>query len=76
MGKIVVDDHLLTLLEADARSHGVMVDARAAQILREALEPTARRLSWRREADRIAALTPRGIDQTPAENILREDRDR
>jgi plasmid stability protein len=76
MANINVDDSLLTLLKADAKSHGVKVEARAEHILREALRPVARRLSLREQANEIAAMTPKGVAQTPADILIREDRDR
>ena len=76
MANIMVDDSLLTLLKADAKSHGVKLEDRAEQILRAALSPVARRLSLRDQANEIAAMTPKGVQQTPAEVLLREDRDR
>jgi plasmid stability protein len=76
MANINVDDRLLTLLNADARSHGVNMEVRAEQILREALKPVARRESLRELANEIAAMTPKGVSQSPAEAMVREDRDR
>ena len=76
MANIIVDDNLLTLLKADAKSHGVKVEARTEEILRAALSPVARRLSLREKAHEIAAMTPKAVMQTPSEVMIREDRDR
>jgi DNA polymerase III delta subunit len=76
MASIVVDDRLLSLLKADAKSHGVEIETRAAQILSDALGSKTRRLTLLEEANRIAAMTPKGVKQTDSVELIREDRDR
>jgi plasmid stability protein len=76
MATITVDDTLLALLRVDATSHGVSPDTRAEDILREVLDPRAKRKKLFEEAQRISAMTPKGVKQTPAEVLIREDRDR
>lgn len=72
--KIVVSDETLRALEQSAWSHGRTVEQEAAEALRVATRPSAAELLAR--ADAIAAMTPKGVEQTDSVILLREDRDR
>ena len=74
MGEIRLDDALITRLENDAKAHGMAPEARAAQIIERALAPPNRQMEFLREADRIAAMTPTDVVQTPSEDLVREGR--
>jgi plasmid stability protein len=58
-----------------AREHSRSVEEEAAVLLKQALAAAARQ-SRRESADRIAAMTPKGVKQTDSVVLLREDRDR
>jgi plasmid stability protein len=76
MAKINLPDEVLALLKADAQSHGLKIEERAEQILLKELAPGARRASLFEEAQRISAMTPKGIKQTDSTILIREERDR
>ncbi len=76
MVNINLRDDLLSILVADAKSLGLKPEERAEQILREALSPRVRRNRLFDEAERIAALTPKDVQQTDSTILVREDRDR
>jgi plasmid stability protein len=65
-----------TLLAERARARGATVEEEAAAILEQAVA-AARPMNWRQQsADRIAAMTPKGVIQTDSTLLIREDRDR
>ncbi len=67
---------MFSRLERLAERDAVSVDAEARRLLEDALTGIERRADRLARADAIAALTPKGVAQTPAEVLLREDRDR
>ncbi len=58
-----------------AREHSRSVEEEAAILLRQALDHAHHESRWE-SADRIAAMTPKGVKQTDSVVLLREDRNR
>ena len=71
-----VDDAVLAKLGELARSNRTSIEEQARKLLVEALDSRDRRRQRLEIADRIAAMTPKGIVQTDSTILLREDRDR
>ena len=71
-----LSDRALEIIAARARAHGASIEDEVADIVELALrEPEA--TNWRlASADRIAAMTPAGVDQSDSTLLIREDRDR
>jgi plasmid stability protein len=71
-----LSDRAYELIADRAREHGSTIEDEVAAILEQAVcEPRA--ANWRLEsADRIAAMTPKGVVQTDSALLIREDRDR
>lgn len=70
-----VEEETVQRLKKQAKDHNRSLEAE----LRELLKRAANRMSaaeLRANADRIAAMTPKGIKQTDSTLLLREDRDR
>lgn len=78
MGTVTIrnlDDKVIKRLKARARNHRRSLEAE----LRDLLSHAARQpliVDALAEADRIAALTPKGVKQTDSVILLREDRSR
>ncbi len=71
-----VDESTFAKLTDLAATNDVSVEDQAKKLLVDAVDATVRRRGLREMADRIAAMTPRGIAQTDSVILLREDRDR
>ena len=79
MTKIVLDDvdeSAIAKLAELARANRLSVEEQAQKLLAEAVDMTNRRRHRLEIADRIAAMTPKGVVQTDSTTLLREDRDR
>jgi hypothetical protein len=63
-------------IEAMAAQAGVSPQKQAETLLRFSLGNFPRRESLLEAAKRISAMTPKGVKQTPAEFLIREERDR
>ena len=63
-------------IEEMAVQAGVSPEKQAETLLRFSLGNFPRRESLLEAARRISAMTPKGVKQTPAEILIREDRDR
>ena len=74
----IEDDHLLTRISDLAKLHNRSVDQEIEALLVSALPSPSpvRREDLRAAAERIAAMTPKGVKQTSVVDMLREDRDR
>jgi antitoxin FitA len=72
IAKLEIDDELLDRLEALARDQKVPIEKQIVSVLR-AHVPVANRLQ--QLADEVAAMTPKGIQQTDSTRLIREDRD-
>ena len=73
--KISVDDATMQKLASDAHKNGRSVEAEAAEWLRKiGGRPSRAELIARFDA--IAAMTPKGVEQTDSTLLVREDRDR
>jgi hypothetical protein len=73
--KIAVDDATLAKLEEAAQRHGRTIEEEAADTLRRSAG-TLTHAEIIRRFDEIAAMTPKGVKQTPSWKLVREDRDR
>lgn len=80
MGQVLVrnlDDGLLADYREAARHNNRSLEAELRDALLRARPPTpARREQLLARLARIRAMTPAGVAQTPAEDLIREDRDR
>jgi hypothetical protein len=63
-------------IEDMAQQAGVSPEKQAETLLRFSLGNFPRRETLLEAAKRISAMTPKGVKQTPAEILIREDRDR
>jgi len=72
---IRIEDSLRTRLEESARAHDRTLDEEVSVLLKKGLEIPERE-SLYDAARRIAAMTPKGVEQTDSVEMLREDRDR
>jgi antitoxin FitA len=71
-----LDDAVVEALKARAKQHNRSLEAEVRQILADEAE-RKRRLEERvARADRIAAMTPKGVKQTDSTDLIREDRER
>jgi len=71
-----VDETTIAKLAELARTNRLSVEAQAQKLLVEAIDMADRRRSRLEIADRIAAMTPKGVVQTDSTILIREDRDR
>jgi plasmid stability protein len=78
MGTLTIrnlDDKVIERLEMRAKNHRRSLEAELRDLLSHAAQqPLA--IDALVEADRIAALTPKGVKQTDSVILLREDRSR
>lgn len=72
--KIAVDSATLAKLEQNALAHGRSVEEEAAELLRLAIVAPSR-IEMLRRFDEIAAMTPKGVEQTDSTLLIRHDRD-
>ncbi len=76
MGEIVltnIDEDVLRSLALKARLHGCRLEQEVEAILRQAAPLTVeQKLAL---AEHVRSMTPVGVRQTPAEILVREDRD-
>jgi plasmid stability protein len=70
-----MDEATVERLADLAREHRRSIEEEAAILLKQALAAAAGESRWK-SADRIAAMTPKGVKQTDSVVLLREDRDR
>jgi hypothetical protein len=63
-------------IEAMAEKAGVSPQKQAETLLRFSLGNYPRRETLFEAAKRISAMTPKGVKQTPAEVLIREERDK
>jgi len=71
-----IDDTVIAKLAELARANRLSVEEQAQKLLVEAVDMVDRRRRRLEIADRIAAMTPKGIVQTDSAILIREDRDR
>jgi len=71
-----VDEAILAKLAELAKTNRLSIEEQAQKLLVEAVNMADRRKRRLEIADRIAAMTPKGIVQTDSALLLREDRDR
>ncbi len=71
-----LSERAFAILAERARAHRQSIEDEATAILEQAAGAPPSR-NWRLEsADRIAAMTPKGVKQTDSTALIREDRDR
>ena len=71
-----IDDDLLGRLEVRARLHGQSVEREIASVLEEVASKPLSPGERVAIATTIAAMTPKGVEQTDSVLLLREERDR
>ena len=72
--KIVVDDQTMERVEESAKRNGRSTEEEAAELLRQVARPSRAEIVERLKA--VAAMTPKGVEQTDSTILIREDRDR
>lgn len=70
-----LEDSTLESLRKRAEANGSSVEEEAASLIRLGLV-RAGSLTRRERAEVIAAMTPKGVEQTDSTLLIREDRDR
>ncbi|MBV8443948.1 MAG: hypothetical protein JO312_25905 [Hyphomicrobiales bacterium] len=70
-----LDEATFANLSALAKLNRLSLEEQAERILTEAVDMRVRRRRRVESADRIAAMTPKGVAQTDSVVLLREDRD-
>jgi antitoxin FitA len=71
-----VDEAVIAKLADLAQANRLSLEEQARRLLVEAVDMLDRRRRRLEIADRIAAMTPKGVVQTDSTILLREDRDR
>jgi plasmid stability protein len=71
-----LSDHALTQLEERAALNQRTVEDEAAELIERGLEAPLSPMERYLLAEKIAAMTPKGVVQTDSVLLLREDRDR
>ena len=71
-----VDEAVVAKLADLAQTNRLSLEEQARRLLVEAVDILDRRRRRLEIADRIAAMTPKGVVQTDSTILLREDRDR
>ncbi len=82
MGMLAISDDLLAKIADAAKRRGVAPEQLAEDLLDRSLRKSSpadsdgvRRAAQIRRANEIAAMTPRGVKQTDAVELLREERE-
>ena len=70
-----VDDSVVERLKDKATQRGRSLEAELREVLKQAANQRTR-AEMLAAADRIAAMTPKGVKQTDSADLIREDRDR
>ena len=71
-----LDDDVAERLKAKAKDNHRSLEAEVRLILTDQARRPLSGAELRARADRIAAMTPKGVKQTDSAELLREDRDR
>lgn len=71
-----LEDSVLSALKKRAALDGKSVEQEAAELIKLGLDVRQRNESLVERARRIAAMTPRDVEQTDSTTLIREDRDR
>jgi len=71
-----IDEAIVAKLADLARANHLSIEQQAQKLLLEANDAHDRRRRRLELADRVAAMTPKGVIQTDSTILLREDRDR
>jgi hypothetical protein len=74
--QLTISEDMAGEIERIASRNGISVQAQAEAMLRDSLQRSGRRETLLEAARRISAMTPKGAEQTPAEVLIREARDR
>ena len=70
-----VEDNVVARLKDKASQSGRSLEAELREVLKQAASQMTRN-ELLAAADRIKAMTPRGVKQTDSAELIREDRDR
>lgn len=70
-----VDDSIVERLKEKAAKGGRSLEAELREVLKQAAKRKTRE-ELLAAADRIAAMTPKGVKQTDSAELIREDRER
>ena len=70
-----LDDRVVERLKHKAKQNGRSLEAEVRELLKQAADRKTRE-ELLAAADRIAAMTPKGVKQTDSAELIREDRDR
>jgi plasmid stability protein len=71
-----IDDRVIAALQSRAKANDRTVEAEVEELLSRAVEPVSARAELWSEVRRIAAMTPKGVEQADSVLLLREDRNR
>ncbi|HEY8564553.1 MAG TPA: hypothetical protein VIL65_03555 [Beijerinckiaceae bacterium] len=71
-----IDDRVIAALQSRAKANDRTIEAEVEELLSRAVEPASPRAERWSEVRRIAAMTPKGVEQTDSVLLLREDRNR
>lgn len=70
------DATLVDALSEIAKANNQTLESEIRQLLEKAVDDRHRRLEFYRRAQKISAMTPKGVAQTDSTLLIREDRDR
>jgi uncharacterized protein HemY len=76
MATLAIRDDLLTRIAKLAEASSVSVDVQAERLLLDSIQRSEASANVLRRLRAIAAMTPKGIQQTDSVFLLRQDRDR
>jgi antitoxin FitA len=79
MGSVTIrnlSDALIKKLKAQAKASNRSLEAELRELLSNEIHRREKMKRFRAEIDRIAAMTPKGVQQTDSTVLIREDRDR
>lgn len=71
-----VEEEIVDTLKQQAKAHNRSLEAELREILAAQVRRPWRGAELLARADRIAAMTPKGVKQTDSVKLLREDRNR
>lgn len=71
-----LDEEVVKELKAQASEHNRSLEAELRHVLTLAVRQRERMAAFRKEAERVAAMTPEDRPQTDSAELLREDRGR
>jgi DNA polymerase III delta subunit len=76
MRTVTIRDEIIERIEKIADHRQLPIDRQVEELLAESIERHEKTHNLRKFVESVAAMTPKGVVQTDAVVILREDRDR